>query len=100
MQVGDKLFDLRNALTLCLCKRFDIRFVRGNELVERGIEETDRNRIAAECFEQALEVGYFGRIMELADKYKALGVRTNADTPVLHALDVLRGSFKAHTDAH
>ncbi len=25
--------------------------------------------------------GYFGRIMELADKYKALGVRTNADTP-------------------
>ncbi|MBQ2818459.1 MAG: pyruvate, phosphate dikinase [Clostridia bacterium] len=25
--------------------------------------------------------GYFGRILELADKYKALGVRTNADTP-------------------
>lgn len=25
--------------------------------------------------------GYFGRIMELADKYKNLGVRTNADTP-------------------
>ena len=25
--------------------------------------------------------GYFGRIMELADKYKRLGVRTNADTP-------------------
>ena len=25
--------------------------------------------------------GYFGRIMELSDKYKALGVRTNADTP-------------------
>ena len=25
--------------------------------------------------------GYFGRIMTLADKYKALGVRTNADTP-------------------
>ncbi len=25
--------------------------------------------------------GYFGRIMELADKYKVLGVRTNADTP-------------------
>ena len=25
--------------------------------------------------------GYFGRIMELADKYKALGVRTNADSP-------------------
>ncbi len=25
--------------------------------------------------------GYFGRIMELADKYKALQVRTNADTP-------------------
>ena len=25
--------------------------------------------------------GYFGRIMELADKYKAMGVRTNADTP-------------------
>ena len=25
--------------------------------------------------------GYFCRIMELADKYKALGVRTNADTP-------------------
>ncbi|MCH5163029.1 MAG: pyruvate, phosphate dikinase, partial [Clostridiales bacterium] len=25
--------------------------------------------------------GYFGRIMELADKYKAIGVRTNADTP-------------------
>ena len=25
--------------------------------------------------------GYFGRIMELADKYKALGIRTNADTP-------------------
>ena len=25
--------------------------------------------------------GYFGRIMSLADKYKALGVRTNADTP-------------------
>ena len=25
--------------------------------------------------------GYFGRIMEMADKYKALGVRTNADTP-------------------
>ncbi len=24
--------------------------------------------------------GYFGRIMKLADKYKALGVRTNADT--------------------
>ena len=25
--------------------------------------------------------GYFGRIMKLADKYKALGVRTNADMP-------------------
>ncbi len=25
--------------------------------------------------------GYFGRIMKLADKYKELGVRTNADTP-------------------
>ena len=25
--------------------------------------------------------GYFGRIMKLADKYKVLGVRTNADTP-------------------
>ena len=25
--------------------------------------------------------GYFGRIMRLADKYKAMGVRTNADTP-------------------
>ncbi len=25
--------------------------------------------------------GYFGRIMELADKYKRMGVRTNADTP-------------------
>ena len=25
--------------------------------------------------------GYFGRIMELADKFKAMGVRTNADTP-------------------
>ena len=25
--------------------------------------------------------GYFGRIMRLADKYRALGIRTNADTP-------------------
>ena len=25
--------------------------------------------------------GYFGRIMKMADKYKAMGVRTNADTP-------------------
>ena len=25
--------------------------------------------------------GYFGRIMELADKYKTMGVRTNADAP-------------------
>ena len=25
--------------------------------------------------------GYFGRIMDLADKYKSLGVRTNADSP-------------------
>jgi len=25
--------------------------------------------------------GYFGRVMKLADKYRALGVRTNADTP-------------------
>jgi len=25
--------------------------------------------------------GYFGRIMDLADKYKALGIRTNADSP-------------------
>ena len=25
--------------------------------------------------------GYFGRIMKLADKYKAMGVRANADTP-------------------
>ena len=25
--------------------------------------------------------GYFGRIMQLSDKYKKLGVRTNADTP-------------------
>ena len=25
--------------------------------------------------------GYFGRIMELADKYKIMGVRTNADSP-------------------
>ena len=29
----------------------------------------------------ATSSGYFGRIMQLADKYKALGVRTNADTP-------------------
>ncbi|MBR0464354.1 MAG: pyruvate, phosphate dikinase [Clostridia bacterium] len=25
--------------------------------------------------------GYFGRVMDLADKYKTMGVRTNADTP-------------------
>jgi pyruvate, orthophosphate dikinase len=25
--------------------------------------------------------GYFGRIMEMSDKYKTMGVRTNADTP-------------------
>ena len=25
--------------------------------------------------------GYFGRVMRLADKYRALGIRTNADTP-------------------
>ena len=25
--------------------------------------------------------GYFGRVMEMADKYKTMGVRTNADTP-------------------
>ena len=25
--------------------------------------------------------GYFGRIMDMADKYKTMGVRTNADTP-------------------
>ena len=25
--------------------------------------------------------GYFGRVMKLADKYKAMGVRTNADSP-------------------
>ncbi len=29
----------------------------------------------------SVKSGYFGRIMELADKYKAMGVRTNADTP-------------------
>ncbi len=34
--------------------------------------------------------GYFGRIMQLADKYKALGVRTNADTPedAIRAVDL------------
>ena len=34
--------------------------------------------------------GYFGRIMQLSDKYKKLGVRTNADTPAdaQHAADL------------
>lgn len=36
--------------------------------------------------------GYFGRIMQLADKYKALGVRTNADTPE----DAKRAPTSAH----
>ena len=36
--------------------------------------------------------GYFGRIMKLADKYKALGVRTNADTPA----DAERAADSAH----
>ncbi|MDD6033635.1 MAG: pyruvate, phosphate dikinase [Oscillospiraceae bacterium] len=33
--------------------------------------------------------GYFGRIMELADKYRDLSVRTNADTPQ-NAIDAMR----------
>ncbi len=32
--------------------------------------------------------GYFGRLMEMADKYRKLGVRTNADTP--HDSEVAR----------
>ncbi len=31
--------------------------------------------------EEATVSGYFGRIMSLADKYRTLGIRTNADNP-------------------
>ena len=56
VQVGDDLLDLRDRLALRLCKRFNIGFLGGNELVKRRIEEADGDRIAAERLEQAFEV--------------------------------------------
>ena len=78
VQVGNDLFDLRDRLALRLCKRLDVRFVRGNELVKRGIEETNGDRIAAERFEETLEVSLLHRL-DLRERSLALFDRIRAD---------------------
>jgi len=55
-------------------------FKEGDELSLDGSTGTIYDRIV-KTVPADPNSGYFGRIMKLADKYKALGVRTNADTP-------------------
>ena len=78
VQVGDDLLDLRDRLALCLRKRLDVRLVGGNELMERRIEETNGDGIAAERLEQALEIRLLHRL-DLGERSLALFDRIRAD---------------------
>ena len=64
-------------------KRFTLAgktFVEGDEI---SLDGTTGNiyDLAIKTVPADPNSGYFGRIMKLADKYKTLGVRTNADSP-------------------
>ena len=78
VEIGDDLLDLRDRLSLCLCERFDVCLVRGNELMERGIEEADGDGIAAERFEEALKVSLLHGL-DLGERSFALLDRLGAD---------------------
>ncbi len=56
------------------------KFVEGSELSLDGSTGTIYD-VMIKTVPADPNSGYFGRIMKLADKYKKLGVRTNADTP-------------------
>ena len=56
------------------------KFVEGSEISLDGSTGTIYD-IMIKTVPADPNSGYFGRIMKLADKYKKLGVRTNADTP-------------------
>ena len=78
VEIGDDLLDLRDRLSLCLCERFDVCLVRGNELMERGIEEADGDGIAAERFEEAFKVSLLHGL-DLGERSFALLDRLGAD---------------------
>ena len=56
MQAGDDGFDLLNTLALRVSQFLNVLFLRGNELMQRRIQETDGNRIALQSLIQLLEV--------------------------------------------
>ena len=62
VQVGNDLLDLRDRLVLRLCERRDVLFGRGNELVQRRIEETDGYGVTAERLVQFFEVALLHRL--------------------------------------
>ena len=61
LQVLDDSLDLLNGLALRLGEFLYISGLCGNELMQRGIEETDGNGVAFHCKEQLLEVALLQR---------------------------------------
>ena len=78
VQVCDDLLDLRDRLVLRLGERLDVRLVRGNELMERRIEEADGDGIAAQRLEETLEVCLLHGL-DLGERSLALLDRVGAD---------------------
>ena len=78
VQVGDDLLDLCDRFALRLGKRLDVLFFRGNELMKRGIEETDGDGIAAQRLKQPFEVRLLHRL-DLGERGFALLDRIRAD---------------------
>ena len=56
MQAGDDGFDLLNTLALRVSQFLNVLFLRGNELMQRRIQETDGNRVAFQSLVQLLEI--------------------------------------------
>ena len=56
MQRGNDVLDHLNALALCSRKLLNILLVGRNKLMQRRIQETNRNRIALKSLKQALEI--------------------------------------------
>ena len=78
VQVGDDLFDLRDRLVLRLGERLDLGLGRGNELMQRRVEEADGDGIPAQRLVQLFEVALLHRL-DLRERRFALfdGIRAN-----------------------
>ena len=78
VQVGDDLFDLRDRLVLRFGESLDLGLGRGHELVQRRVEEADRDGVAAERLVQLFEVALLHRL-DLRERRFALfdGIRAD-----------------------